>query len=208
MLARIALALLILAATGAGAEAHHVMGRTTAQTLTQGLLSGLAHPVIGLDHLAFTVAAGLLAARLAPPLAPAALMPLAFLAAGAVGASLHLAGVDLPGVEIAVALSVLALGGLILSRRRKLPALGLAALFAAAGLFHGHALAESIVGAEPAPLAAYFAGLVAVQYAIAVAAMLAARWIAAERPALSRPAATAAGIAIAAVGTGALVAGI
>jgi hypothetical protein len=124
-------------------------------------------------------------------------MPLAFLAAGAVGASLHLAGVDLPGAEIAVALSVLALGGLILWRRT-LPALRLAALFAAAGLFHGHALAESIVGAEPAPLAAYFVGLVAVQYAIALAAMLAARWIAAERPALSRPAATAAGIAIAA----------
>src|SRR5215204_274632 len=173
MLARLALALLILAATGAGAEAHHVMGGTTPRTLAQGLLSGLAHPVIGLDHLAFTVAAGLLAARLAPPLAQAALMPLAFLAAGAVGASLHLAGVDLPGTEIAVALSVLALAGLILSGRT-LPALRLAALFAAAGLFHGHALAESIVGAEPAPLAAYFFGLVAVQYAIALAAMLAA----------------------------------
>ena len=206
MLARTALALLILAATGGGAEAHHAMGGTP-QTLAQGLLSGLAHPVIGLDHLAFTLAAGLLAARLAPPLAPAALMPLAFLAAGAVGASLHLAGVDLPGVEIAVALSVLALGGLILWGRT-LPAPRLAALFAAAGLFHGHALAESIVGAEPAPLAAYFFGLVAVQYAIALAAMRAARWIAAERPALSRPAATAAGIAIAAVGIGALVAGL
>jgi urease accessory protein len=70
MLARTALALLILAATGGGAEAHHAMGGTTPQTLAQGLLSGLAHPVIGLDHLAFTLAAGLLAARLAPPLAP------------------------------------------------------------------------------------------------------------------------------------------
>src|SRR3954470_15642121 len=171
MLARLALALLILAATAAGAEAHHVMGGTTPQTLAQGLLSGLAHPVIGLDHLAFTVAAGLLAARLpppppplaarlAPPLAPAVLMPLAFLVAGAVGASLHLAGVDLPGAEIAVALSVLALAGLILSGRT-LPALRLAALFAAAGLFHGHALAESIVGAGPGPLAAHFARLVA-----------------------------------------------
>src|SRR5215210_9460450 len=176
MLARTALALLILAATASGAAAHHAMGGTTPQTLTQGVLSGLAHPVIGLDHLAFTVAAGLLAARLAPPLAPAALMPLAFLVAGAVGASLHLAGVDLPGVEIAVALSVLTLAGLILSGRT-LPALSLAALFAAAGLFHGHALAESIVGAEPAPLAAYFVGLVIVQYAIALAAMLFARWL-------------------------------
>ena len=30
-------------------------------SLGQGLLSGLAHPVIGLDHLAFIVAAGLIA---------------------------------------------------------------------------------------------------------------------------------------------------
>src|SRR4051794_11712335 len=104
MLARLALALLILAATAAGAEAHHVMGGTTPQTLAQGLLSGLAHPVTGPVPPPSPAAAGPLAARLAPPLAPAVLMPLAFLVAGAVGASLHLAGVDLPGAEIAVAL--------------------------------------------------------------------------------------------------------
>src|SRR4051812_50156559 len=115
MLARLALALLILAATAAGAEAHHVMGGTTPQTLAQGLLSGLAHPVIGLDHLAFTVAAGLLAARLAPPLAPAVLMPLAFLVAGAVGAGLHPSGVDPPRAGIAGAPSVPALARPILS---------------------------------------------------------------------------------------------
>ena len=203
MLARTVFASLVFLAATAGASAHHPMGGATPQTLWHGLLSGFGHPVIGLDHLAFVVAMGLLAA----PLARGALMPLAFLAAGAVGSALHVRGVDLPFAEAAVALSVLALGVLILTRRNvSTPAL--AGLFAAAGLFHGHALAESIVGAEPAPLAAYFVGLVAVQYVIALAAMLAARWIAAERPALSRPAATAAGIAIAAVGIGALVAGI
>jgi urease accessory protein len=86
-----------------------------------------------------------------------------------------------------VALSVLALGVLILTRPNvSTPAL--AGLFAAAGLFHGHALAESIVGAQPAPLAAYFVGLVTVQYAIALAALLVARRLATQRPALARPA--------------------
>jgi hypothetical protein len=72
MLARTAFsALLVLSAT-AGASAHHPMGGTTPQTLWHGLLSGFGHPVIGLDHLAFVVAMGLLAT----PLARGALMPL------------------------------------------------------------------------------------------------------------------------------------
>jgi urease accessory protein len=49
------------------------------------------------------------------------------------------------------------------------------AAFALAGLFHGYALAESIVGAEPTPLYAYFAGLAAIQIAIALVAMGLAR---------------------------------
>jgi urease accessory protein len=201
MPARAALAAFLFLAAGAGASAHHPMGGTTPQTLWQGLLSGFGHPIIGLDHLAFVVAMGLLAA----PLARGALMPLAFLAAGAVGASLHVAGAGLPFAEAAVALSVLALGGLILARR-PVPTPALAALFAAAGLFHGHALAESIVGAEPAPLAAYFVGLVIVQWCISLAALHAARWIATERPGLERRALTIAGAGTAIVGLGLLLA--
>jgi urease accessory protein len=196
---RTALALMALALTAAPAAAHHPMGGATPRTLWHGLLSGLAHPVIGLDHLAVTAAAGLLAATLAGPLSRAALMPLAFVAAGAAGAALHVAGYDLPHAELLAALSVLALGALLLSRTR-VPAPALAALFAAAGLVHGHALAESIVGAEPTPLTAYFLGLVTVQSAVALAALLAARRLTAERPALARPALTAAGAAVAAVG--------
>jgi urease accessory protein len=141
---------------------------------------------------------------LAAPLARGALMPLAFLAAGAVGSALHLRGVDLPYAEAAVALSVLALGVLTLTRPNvSTPAL--AGLFAAAGLFHGHALAESIVGAQPAPLAAYFVGLVTVQYAIAIAALLVARRVAGEGPALARLAFRGAGAVIALTGLAFLV---
>lgn len=42
--------------------AHHFMEDQLPQTFAQGLLSGLAHPVIGVDHLAFIVAAGFLLA--------------------------------------------------------------------------------------------------------------------------------------------------
>ncbi|MET0472193.1 MAG: HupE/UreJ family protein, partial [Xanthobacteraceae bacterium] len=40
------------------ASAHHVMGGRTPTTFVEGFLSGLGHPVIGPDHLAFLLAIG------------------------------------------------------------------------------------------------------------------------------------------------------
>jgi hypothetical protein len=53
-----------LAVTGffSPAFAHHALGGKLPATAWEGFLSGLAHPVIGLDHLAFVVAIGLVAA--------------------------------------------------------------------------------------------------------------------------------------------------
>ena len=42
--------------TTASASAHHVMGGKTPTTFVDGFLSGLGHPVIGPDHLAFLLA--------------------------------------------------------------------------------------------------------------------------------------------------------
>ena len=42
--------------------AHHAIGGQTPGNLVDGFLSGLAHPVIGADHLVFVIAVGLLAA--------------------------------------------------------------------------------------------------------------------------------------------------
>jgi urease accessory protein len=190
-----ALAAVLVFASTVGALAHHPMGGATPQTLWHGFLSGLGHPVIGLDHLAFVIAMGLIAA----PLRRGAVMPVAFLVAGAAGAGLHLERIGLPFAEAAIALSVMAIGALIVSQR-PLPTAALAGLFALAGPFHGHALAESIVGAEPAPLAAYLAGLATVQSMIALAAMHVARRLATERPAFARAAVAIAGGAVAATG--------
>ena len=48
----------LLAMTGA-ASAHHLMGGKMPSTFGEGLLSGLGHPVIGPDHLAFLIAVGI-----------------------------------------------------------------------------------------------------------------------------------------------------
>ena len=155
------------------AFAHHVMGGRMPATFGEGFLSGLGHPVIGIDHFAAVVAVGCLAAahRNAPVLA------IGFVLAMIAGVATHLQGATVPGAEIWVALSVIVLGTMLFRRRQM--AMGAAlSLFAIVGLLHGYALGESIYGAEPAPLYAYLAGLAVIQSGVALAAMGVAQTIA------------------------------
>jgi urease accessory protein len=150
--------------------AHHPTGGQVPATAMAGFLSGLAHPVIGLDHLAFVVAVGLLAAVSRWGLG----IPIAFVVAAMAGTGLHLAEITLPAAELAIALSVLGVGLLLALRQRPQSAVitGLAAL---AGLFHGFAYGEAIFGAQTMPLVAYLVGFTAVQLAIALATFAIAR---------------------------------
>lgn len=157
----------VAALVSAPAFAHHPMGGTTPSSLAEGLLSGFGHPVIGLDHFAFIVAAGLLAA----PRNRAFLLPIAFTIASFAGSLLHLGSVDLPGGELLIAGSVIIMGLLLVSSRRIGDGL-FAGLLGLAGLLHGHALAEAIIGAEPTPLVAYLSGLALTEYGIAAAVVL------------------------------------
>jgi len=166
-LSNFALALYVwLVLTGSTAFAHHVMGGKLPASLPDGLLSGLGHPIIGVDHLAAVIAVGLLAAahRLGP------MLIVGYVLAQVAGAAVHVQGASVPAAEILVGLSVVALGALLLLQRALPPAAILAA-FGLAGLFHGYALAESIVGAEPTPLYAYFAGFAAIQAIVALVAL-------------------------------------
>ncbi|MCJ8141958.1 HupE/UreJ family protein [Ancylobacter sp. A5.8] len=185
-------AALALAATPAAA--HHAMDGAMPSTFAEGFISGLAHPVIGVDHLAFLVAVGVATAVGAMPL----WMPVAFVAASAVGVGLHLALVDLPAAELVIAASVL-LAGVLLAGGVRVATGAWLALFAVAGLFHGYAYGESIVGAEPTPLYAYLAGLVIIQSALAIGVA------AVSRRAFSALAPRLAGAAVAGIGFAALV---
>lgn len=169
------LACTILFSVAEPAFAHHVMGGQMPGTALQGFLSGLGHPVIGLDHLAALVAVGCLAATQARGAAAVVV----FVAAMAAGAAAHVGQMNLWASEILAALAVVLLGAALVMKRT--PSAGITfALFAGAGLVHGYALAESIIGAERTPLLAYFAGLVIVQSGIALAAMHAVRLLAAR----------------------------
>lgn len=155
------------------AVAHHAMGGELPSTALQGLLSGLGHPIIGIDHLAFIMGVGLMAQLVART----ALLPLLFVAGTVVGCFLHVQGYDLPWSELVIAASVVVAAG-ILATHARVPIIILSGLFVVAGAFHGYAYGESIIGAERAPLASYVVGFAAIQYCIAVATGIAVRVIA------------------------------
>jgi urease accessory protein len=165
-----ALALVASLLAADSAFAHHVMGGRTPSTFMEGLLSGLGHPIIGVDHAAFLVAIGVVVGIGGLNL----LMPVIFVVASAIGVALHVQGVGLPGAEILVAASVIIVGAVIV-RKDALAPIVWGSFFGLAGLFHGHAYGESIFGAERTPLIAYLVGLLIVQIVLAIGIALVCR---------------------------------
>lgn len=159
------------------ALAHHPLGGEAPQTLAHGLVSGLAHPVIGLDHLAFVVLIGLAAALAGRSLAG----PLAFIGATLAGTALILLGVALPMAEVVIAASVVVLAALLLAGRAVSGPLALGG-FALAGIFHGWAYGEAVIGSTPMPVFAYLLGFGVIQFVIAAGvAALAGRVLASDQ---------------------------
>lgn len=101
-----------------------------------GFLAGLAHPVSGLDHVLAMVAVGLWGAVLGAP--AIWVLPVAFPLVMALGGLLGLVGMPLPGVEIGIAVSAIALGAMVAFEIRP-PIAVAAAIVAFFAVFHGHA---------------------------------------------------------------------
>lgn len=178
------------------AWAHHPMGGTTPTTFWHGLLSGFGHPIIGLDHFAAVVAAGCIAATQRNAVALALTYVLLMLG----GAAVHAMGVTMPGAEVVAAVAVIALGA-VLTWPRSIAFSAAITLFALAGLIHGYVLGESIAGAEPAPLVAYFAGLAVIQAGIVAGIVWIGRTVLGSADSPTRPLPLrAAGLAACALG--------
>jgi urease accessory protein len=123
--------LLLVGVCAAGTAFAH----TTTGTAI-GLMSGLMHPISGLDHVLAMVAVGIWGAQLGRP--AIWVLPVAFPLVMSIGGVLGVRGVPLPGVEIGVAASALALGIMIALAARP-PLWVAAALVGAFAIFHGHA---------------------------------------------------------------------
>jgi len=153
------LAGVLLIACALPAQAHHLVDiRELSATPLNGLLSGLAHPVLGPDHLLFLLALSLLGLR------QRRRWLIGLLAVGLVGSALGLLLPGLPGAELVVA-GTLALEGLVLMGWLPAPVL------LAAMALHGYVLSEAVLGWSSMPLAAYGVGLLFSQGLLVLAAL-------------------------------------
>ena len=127
---RTALAIILLLITPSMAFAH------TGHGDAMGFMHGFEHPVGGLDHVLAMLAVGIFAYVLGGR--ALWLVPLSFVGMMLVGFALGLGQVNLPFVELGIALSSVAIGAAA-ALGRPMPVAGAMALVGVFAVFHGHA---------------------------------------------------------------------
>ena len=190
---RLLLALAILALSPTLAFAHTGIGHTVE------FLHGFEHPIGGIDHVLAMVTVGVFAFVLGGK--ALWLVPLSFVGMMIVGFALGLAQVDMPFVELGIALSSVVIG-VAAALGRPMPvalAMGLAGGFA---IFHGHAHGAEMPDAAGGLI--YALGFVIATALLHAAGILAASGIARIVGRRGRAAAQFAGAAFALGGVGIL----
>lgn len=175
------------------AFAHTGIGDTT------GFIHGVQHPIGGLDHLLAMVAVGVFAFVLGGR--ALWLVPLSFVGMMAVGFLLGIAEIEMPFVELGIALSSVVIGG-VAALGRPVPVAGAMALVGGFAIFHGHAH-----GAEmPADAGGltYALGFIAATALLHAAGIAGALGVARLTGRFGRPVAQAAGALFALGGIGVL----
>jgi urease accessory protein len=130
-LVTLGVASLLALVLGVSPAAAHVQSGEAA-----GFLTGVRHPVSGLDHVLAMIAVGLWGAQLGAP--ALWLLPVTFPMMMALGGVVGLLGVPLPGIELGIAASAILLGLAVMSALR--PPLAVAVVLVAGfAIFHGHA---------------------------------------------------------------------
>jgi urease accessory protein len=167
-LERMALTACLLLAAAAPAAAHGQPGQAA------GFLSGVRHPISGIDHVLAMIAVGVWGAQLRSP--AIWLLPVTFPLVMACGGFLALIGMPLPGTEIGIAFSALLLGLAIVAEARP-PLAAAAVVVGAFALFHGHAHGTELSDGQSA--LTYSIGFVVATgclHAVGIALGLVHRW--------------------------------
>lgn len=139
----------------------------TGEGVSGGFISGLYHPVFGLDHVVAMVGVGLWGAVLGAP--ALWILPIVFPLVMALGAALGIAGITVPFIEPGIALSGVVLGLLILFLVR-LPLVAAAILVGFFAIFHGYAHGTELpTAANPLAYAVGFVISTGILHAIGIA---------------------------------------
>lgn len=157
---------IVLAATAA--HAHTEGG------IAGGFLSGFFHPIHGIDHVIAMVAVGLWGAFLGSP--ALWVLPIVFPLVMTIGGALGVMGVPLPAVETGIAVSAIALGGVVAGAVR--PPLWVAAVLVGVfAIFHGHAHGTELPSAaDPIAYSLGFVTATGLLHLAGIGLGLLARW--------------------------------
>ena len=159
-----ALLALILIALPTAALAH------TGHADASGLAHGFMHPIGGLDHVLAMVAVGVFAYVLGGK--ALWLVPLSFVGMMVVGFVLGANGMNLPFVELGIALSSIVIG-MAAASGKSMPVAGAMALVGSFALFHGHAHGtEMVAGTAGLEYAAGFVVATALLHAAGIGAAI------------------------------------
>ena len=140
---------------------------------TGSFLTGLAHPLTGLDHMMAMVMVGVWGALLGGR--AVWLVPSAFVATMMAGFILAVLGVELPFVEPMIQASIVVIALLVALALPVPPAVAMV-IVAAFALFHGFAHGTEVGASSHAPFASGFALGTAILHALGLALGLAARY--------------------------------
>ncbi|MEA5554760.1 HupE/UreJ family protein [Anabaena cylindrica UHCC 0172] len=158
-----ALILISLLSSSGGAPVQH-----TISNCWEGLIWGIADPVIGLNRLAGIVAIGLLSAKFAGGIWIIG----SFLLAAFCGQLIHLCQLNVPGAEIVLAICTIVFGVILVlpTPNSRLACIIISAISAIAGLSQGYVDSQAILGAETLTLVVYIAGVTLTQTVIVMSA--------------------------------------
>ena len=143
------------------AFAHHPMGGPLPQNFLNGILSGIAHPIIGFDHLAFILTFGIIASYFKNKV----ILPLYFITFSLIGTILSVNFLVVPFSELIISLSII-VAGLTSLYQKKINIYFPIILALGGGFFHGYAFGQSVVGIEASPLIAYLIGIALIGFVL------------------------------------------
>jgi urease accessory protein len=153
-----ALVLISLLSSWSGTPYHEISNSW------DGFLWGMAEPVLHFDKFVIIIAIGLLAARVIR----GSWIAISFVLAAILGIVIHLLQISVPGIEIAIAISSITLGVMLLMPQPRF--LTLLVLTAIAGLCQGYVSGELIIEADSITSVFYITGATLTQYAVVMSA--------------------------------------
>ena len=151
------------------ALAHHAVGGGQTLDFELAFVSGLAHPVINVEHFAFVIAIGIAAAVAQG----SRWLPVWFVGGTVLGCVIAVAGYEIPYAYWIMLLALVAFGAALVWGRQRIGYIDLAVFFVT-GILHGSVYAESIIGNVTSSIAGYLAGFAIIQTVIAMGAMMVA----------------------------------